>query len=163
MIYFLGSFRWNQAQDVQFHPSCGWRAHVPRCSGVSASPHHKQDAALVQKAGRQRGNSHQAKGTTDVPPILIEQRRQIDVRWKNICQCASVLGHGPSAHILEGGSSAGMPGHHSGDVDPPEGMAALWCSNAAWESCFCLVKLNWFLPSDRHILGQTQCSGIINI
>lgn len=40
------------------------------------------------------------------------------------------LGHGPSAYILERRCSAGLSGHHSGDVDPPAGMAALWRPNA---------------------------------
>lgn len=40
------------------------------------------------------------------------------------------LGHGPSAHFLERRSRAGLPGHHSGDVDPPAGVAALWRPDA---------------------------------
>lgn len=35
------------------------------------------------------------------------------------------LGHGPSAHILERRSRAGLSGHHPGDVDPPTRVAAL--------------------------------------
>lgn len=40
------------------------------------------------------------------------------------------VGHGPPADIVEGRCSAGMSGHHPGDVDPPEGVAALRCQNA---------------------------------
>lgn len=49
-------------------------------------------------------------------------------------------GYGPSADILERWGSAGMFRHHSGDVDSPRGVAALWCPNATRESCLCLVK-----------------------
>lgn len=56
------------------------------------------------------------------------------------------LGHGPSAHILERRSRAGLSGHHSGNVDPPAGVAALWRPDATWESCFCLVKLCCIQP-----------------
>lgn len=51
-----------------------------------------------------------------------------------------VPGHGSSADIVEGRSSAGMSGHHTGDVDPSEGMAALWCPNAPRTSRLCLVN-----------------------
>ena len=34
-------------------------------------------------------------------------------------------GHGPTPHLVEGWSRAGVSGHHPGDVDPPEGVAAL--------------------------------------
>lgn len=37
----------------------------------------------------------------------------------------TISGHGPSAHILERRSCAGLSGHHTGDVDPPTGVAAL--------------------------------------
>lgn len=40
---------------------------------------------------------------------------------------------------MEGGSCAGMSGHHAGNVDPPERVAAARSPNAAGESCFCLV------------------------
>jgi len=39
-------------------------------------------------------------------------------------------GHGPLADLLEGRGGAGLPGHLPGDVDPPEGMAALRCPHA---------------------------------
>lgn len=60
------------------------------------------------------------------------------------------LGHGSSADLMERWSSAGMFGHHARNVDPPEGMAPLWCSNAPWKSCLCVVKtgssyLKWWL------------------
>lgn len=69
VIYSLCSFGWNQAQDVQLHPCCGGRTHVPRRSGVSATSHHQQNATLVQKAGGQHRNHHQAEGkaTCDFP------------------------------------------------------------------------------------------------
>lgn len=34
-------------------------------------------------------------------------------------------GHGPMADLLEGRGGAGLPGHLPGDVDPPDGVAAL--------------------------------------
>lgn len=40
------------------------------------------------------------------------------------------LGYGPPAHFLERRSRAGLSGHHSGDVDPPAGVAALWRPDA---------------------------------
>lgn len=57
------------------------------------------------------------------------------------------LGHGPSAHILERRSRACVSRHHSGDVDPPAGVGALWRPDATRESCLCLVTL----------LYPTQC------
>lgn len=44
--------------------------------------------------------------------------------------CARTLGHGPSFDIVERRSSAGVFGHHPGDVDPPEGVAAFRSPNA---------------------------------
>lgn len=55
------------------------------------------------------------------------------------------LGHGSSANLMERWSSAGMFGHHARNVDPPEGMAPLWCPNAPWKSCLCVVKNRLFL------------------
>lgn len=40
------------------------------------------------------------------------------------------VGHGPSAHGMEGWSSVGVPGHHPGVVDPPGRMAEIWCTYA---------------------------------
>lgn len=166
MICSLGSFRWNQTQDVQLHPCRGGRPYVPRCSGISASSHHQQNAAVVQKAGGQHRDCHQAKGKAE---------RTIDSKYESIqpldaCEgCRGTLrnfllhlshvtnlGHGPSAYILERRCSAGLSGHHSGDVDPPAGMAALWRPNATWESCFCLVKLHWLQPQCRCHVGRTH-------
>lgn len=61
-------------------------------------------------------------------------------RLINLHPCACILGHGPSSNIVEGGSSVGMSGYHPGDVDPPEGVAALWRPYAPRESRLCLVK-----------------------
>ncbi|KAM5148377.1 actin-related protein 8 isoform 2-T2 [Mantella aurantiaca] len=50
--------------------------------------------------------------------------------------------HGPTADRLERGCRPCLPGHYSGAMVIPEGMAEVWSAHAARESCFCLVILN---------------------
>jgi len=74
--------------------------------------------------------------------------RERHIIYTPLMYCCAFLGHGPSADIMEGGGSAGVSGHHSGDVDPPEGVAAVWCPDAPRESGLRLVKANCLLESN---------------
>lgn len=76
----------------------------------------------------------------------------------------NITGHGPAANIMEGRRRAGMLGHHPGDVDPPEGVAAFWCPNAPRESCVCLVNQNRFhLRKSRYIKLRMWLCGLSSV
>lgn len=49
-------------------------------------------------------------------------------------------GHGSPADCVERRGSAGVLGHHSGTVDLPAGVAALWRPDVTGAGCFCVVK-----------------------
>lgn len=152
----------DQAKDVQLHPG-GWRrAHVSWRSGVPASPHHQQDATILQKACGQRGGYHEAKGKTwplshhgvyvkfssftKIIPFLCTFCECWNAIQNSVCWHA--VGHGRPPDIVEGGSGPGLSGHNTRNVDPPERVAALWCSDVTWAGCFCLVKIHKFTKND---------------
>lgn len=53
--------------------------------------------------------------------------------------CVLNLGYGPTFNCLERRCCFGLPGHNSGAVDIPEGVAAFWCQDVTGASCLCVV------------------------